>query len=842
MSLAGRALHRYHKQRPWLFVLSVSGVVLGVAVIVAMSLSITSARAAFQRSAETVAGRATHQILPTARMLDESMFPRVRIEAGVRMSAPVVEGSIELPAVPGQVITLVGVDPLSEAGIRGFVGDAGAGAPELWGTDGVLLPAGLARAAGVGSGDSLLVETRSARTWLEVVATFGEAAGGGGTVDLVVADIALVQRLLGAEGSLTRIDLRLPDGARGDSALARVAAVLPPDARMLPAGARSAQIQQLTRAFELNLTALSLLSLVFGAFLIYNAVTFSVVQRRGAIGTLRALGTDGRQVLRAILTEGFVIGLVGGGLGLVVGVALGRVLVRLVTQTINDLYYAVSVRGVELNPAVLIGALALAVLVSTGAALLPAIEASRGTARGALLRSDQEERATRGVARAALGAVALGGVAWGVIVLAPETVAWAFVALTLVLIATAAIAPWCAVSLSWALSALLGPVVGPLANSAIRSTRRGLSRTAPAISALVVAVAVTVGIGGMIQSFRGAVAAWLGNTLQADVYVSPPSRGSSGPSGEMQYETVQRLLALDAVDQFNSYRAFNLTTDFGIVRLVAMELAERGESAFRFEYGDAESALRAFRTDDAVLVSDPLRYRTGLGLDSTLVLPTPTGQRPFRIAGVFTDYGTERGTVMISRSAYDRYWNDGAISSLGLFAAQGVAPEELVARVRGAAADQALTIRSNRDLRESSLVIFDRTFAVTAALRLLAFVVAFIGIVGALVAIELERAREFGLLRATGLTPRGLWALMFTETTILGLLCGVVAVPAGWTLAALMVHIVNRRSFGWGMDLIVGPEIVGQALLLAGSAAAVAVIYPAWRIARTSPAEALRAE
>lgn len=839
MSLPARALHRYHQQRPWLAGLSVLGVVLGVAVIVAMSLSITSARVAFQRSAETVAGRATHQIVPAAGTLDERVFPRVRIEARVRTSAPVVQGSVALASVPGQVITLVGVDPLSEAGIREFVGSAGTGAPDLMGADGVLIPEALARAAGKGDGDSLVVSVPGGEATLAVLATFG---GAGATADIIVADIALAQRLLGMRGELTRIDLRLPEGPDGDEALRRVAGVLPADAQLLPAGARTAQIQQLTRAFELNLTALSLLSLVFGAFLIYNAVTFSVVQRRGAIGTLRALGTSDREVIRAILWEGALIGVVGGLLGAAAGIALGRVLVRLVTQTINDLYYSVSVRGVEMNPWVLGGAVVLAVVVSVAAALAPALEASRGTTRSALLRSDQEERSARTVRRAAIAALFLGALAYGVVAIAPETVGWAFVVLTFVLVAIAAVAPFGALTLSRLVSALLKRPAGPLLNSAMRSTGRGLSRTAPAISALVVAVAVTVGIGGMITSFRGAVASWLGNTLQADVYVSPPSSGSTGPSGSMDNAVVERILALNDVEQVNTYRAFDLAADFGIVRMVALGLAERGEDAFRFEYGDPDAAITSFRTEDAVLVSDPFRYRTGLTVDSVLALSTPSGTVAFRIAGVFTDYGTERGTVMVSRDTYDRHWDDPIISSLGLFATDGVDPETLVAQVRSVATGEPLSIRSNRDLRETSLAIFDRTFAVTSALRLLAFVVAFIGIVGALMAIELERGREFGLLRATGLTPRGLWGLMLAETTFLGLLCGLVAVPAGWLLAALMVHIVNRRSFGWGMDLIVGPELVVQALMLAGFASVVAALYPAWRIARTSPAVALRAE
>jgi putative ABC transport system permease protein len=155
---------------------------------------------------------------------------------------------------------------------------------------------------------------------------------------------------------------------------------------------------------------------------------------------------------------------------------------------------------------------------------------------------------------------------------------------------------------------------------------------------------------------------------------------------------------------------------------------------------------------------------------------------------------------------------------------------------------QDVIIRSNKALRETSLKIFDRTFTITTVLRLLAVVVAFIGVLSALMALALERRREFGVLRATGMTPKQVGGYVTLQTSLMGLIAGVLSLPLGYVLAYVLVYVINKRSFGWTLQLSVAPEVLGQALLLAVAAAFLAGLYPAWQMARSSPALALRDE
>jgi putative ABC transport system permease protein len=199
--------------------------------------------------------------------------------------------------------------------------------------------------------------------------------------------------------------------------------------------------------------------------------------------------------------------------------------------------------------------------------------------------------------------------------------------------------------------------------------------------------------------------------------------------------------------------------------------------------------------------------------------------------------------ALLRRDIYERYWDDPGASSLGLYVAPNLAVDgvkrEMENLARGA---KGLSIRSNREIRDASMDVFDRTFAITHVLRLLAIAVAFIGILSALLALQLERTREFAVLRALGFTPRQLAGLVLAQTGFLGLAAGLLALPLGLLLAHALVTVINLRSFGWSMDLTVAPGLLAQAPLLALAAAFLGGLYPAWRAARMKPAEGLREE
>jgi len=245
----------------------------------------------------------------------------------------------------------------------------------------------------------------------------------------------------------------------------------------------------------------------------------------------------------------------------------------------------------------------------------------------------------------------------------------------------------------------------------------------------------------------------------------------------------------------------------------------------------------------ALWVSEPFAYRHRLGSGDTLLLVTRSGSKPFQIAATYQSYDAGSGSVFMSRTTYLKHWNDKAIDALGIYLERGADIDTVMLDLqRASKGKQAILVRSNRDLRDLSLQIFDRTFVITNVLYWLAVGVAVIGILGAMLALQLERARELAVLRALGMTPGQLGGMVTLQTGLIGLLSGIAAIPLGLLMAWTLIDVINRRSFGWSMDMRISPDVLLAALALSVGAALVAGIYPAYRAARAQPALAMREE
>jgi putative ABC transport system permease protein len=846
-----RASWRHLARHPWQAGLSVLGIALGVAVVVSVDLASTSARRAFMLSAEGVTGRATHQVIGGPAGLDEVIVTRLVREAGVHPVAPVIEAWVGVEGAPGRTLELLGIDPLSEAPFRPYLGRGteahGRAVGALVTEPGtVVLSHETAAELGVGAQGSLVLRVAGRRRPLRVVGLIeaGDPRSRQALRGLVLADLTTAQELLDRPGRLSWIDLAVPAGARGEEVLGRVRTVLPPGAEVVPAAARSEFVGELTRAFDVNLTALSLLALVVGLFLAYNTMTFSVVQRRVTIGMVRALGVTRAEIVAVILGEAGLLGVVATALGLALGVGLAATLVKLVTRTINDLYFVVVVRDVTVSPAALARGAALGIGATLLAALVPAVEASTAPPAAAMKRVVLEARARRAAPRTAVagvlvlssGAFLVGG--------AGRSLGWSYAGLFAVILGAALLTPLAMVAVARALGPGLGRLFGLPGRMAARGVVATLSRTGVAVAALMVAVAATIGVGVMIRSFRATVVRWLETSLVADVYVSAPAfRGSRASESTLDPAVIAHLREAPGVAAVGTYRGVRVGSPSGPTQLVAIGIGPRSYRQFRFLAGTPATVWPAFQDGGGTIVSEPYAYRHGLAVGSTLRLRTDHGERTFSVVGVFADYGSEQGVVMMSRQTYEANWDDRGVSSLGLVLAPGVDAEGAVASLRArAGVDQDLVIRSNRALREVSLEIFDRTFAITAVLRVLATAVAAIGVLSALMALQLERSRELGVLRAQGLTPPEVWRLVLTETGLLGAIAGTLAVPVGVGLALVLIRVINRRAFGWSIETTIPADVLLQSAGLAVLSAVLAGAYPAWRMSRTPPAPALREE
>jgi putative ABC transport system permease protein len=828
-----RALRRH----PWQAWLTVLGVALGVAVVVAVDLATESARRAFALSLEGLVGRATHQVVGPPDGFDDGIYRALRVEHRVRPSAPVVEGYVRVAGTP---FHLIGVDPFAERPFRDATGDRPRGdlTRLLTEPNAVLLGAPSARRLGIGAGDALTIEGPAGPVRLGVVGLL-EGPRSAAFEGVLAADLATAQELLGRVGRLDRIDL-----VADDATVARLAPLLPPGLRIEPAARRQAALAQMTAAFALNLQAMGLLALVVGALLVYNTMTFSVLRRRAVLGTLRLIGATRGQLYWRVLAESLLLGMAGGLIGLALGVAVGSGLVRLVTRTINDLYFTLTVTAFTVSPALLAKGGLLGLGSAALAAAGPAWEAARTAPAAARHRASLERRTHGRAPWLALGGAALLASGLGLTLLTERSLALAFTALFLVILGYSLLVPGVLVVLARALLRPAGALFGTAGRLALRAVDAGLSRTGVAVAALCVAVAATVGVGIMVESFRDTVARWLGQTLRADLYVSAPGTASSRTDGVLPAAVPERLRALPGVRGLSLGRSVQADGTDGPVLLLAVELGPDSHRGFDFKGPTPPGLWEGFAAGELVLASEPYAWRHAVGVGDEVTLHAAQGPRRFRIGGVFRDYGTDRGMLVMDRTAYAQAWNDPAVSTVGVFLADPAGLDAALGAAQARLADlgQGLLVRANRAIREESLAIFDRTFAITGVLRLLAIGVAFIGILSALMALQLERGRDHAVLRALGLTPGQLVRLGLIETGAMGLLAGLLALPLGWVLAELLIHVVNRRSFGWSMDSLLPPGVLLQAVALAVAAALLAGLYPALRMARARPAAALRDE
>jgi putative ABC transport system permease protein len=370
-----------------------------------------------------------------------------------------------------------------------------------------------------------------------------------------------------------------------------------------------------------------------------------------------------------------------------------------------------------------------------------------------------------------------------------------------------------------------------------------------------VAVSVIVGVSIMVGSFRVTVVQWLDQTLQADIYVSPPSTTANRVLGQLDpavIAEIKRWPGLEDVVTYNDTEATVTAFTYDDQTLAVQQPIKLISAEGDVSHGQRPYAWQQQPVDpwpaldrgEGVIISEALILKANLTKPPTAItLDSPQGSQTFPVIAVFYDYSSDQGTVILDNDPFIEIWGDEGVASIGLFTSAHVEVEGVVENLRDRFQGRTdVVVQSTRSLREGSLEIFDRTFAITQALRLLAVIVAFIGVLSALMSLQLERTREIGILRAMGMTPRQLWWMTLMETGLMGNVAGLLAMPLGYILAWILIYVINVRSFGWTLQMQLNPSYFWQAWLVAIVAALLAGIYPAWQLSRVTVATAIRGE
>jgi putative ABC transport system permease protein len=819
-----------------LLALAVAGVALGVASVLSIQVLNDGAVGAFAGTVRAVSGEADVSVLGWGGGLDEALLPDVRAVPGVRAALPLWRAEVALPG-GGEGLDVVGVDLVGAGAVRGAPALPAGRLAEAMTTRGwVAVGPDLAAERGWQEGSTVEVSLGSRRATLRVGAIVDLRQGAPlASRRLALMDIAQAQGLLGVRGRIHQIDVVARDGVASADLLARVDARLAGRARAATPEQRTVEAAGLLGAFRMNLTALSLVSILVGGFLVHASVRASLARRREELGVLRAVGATRAQVLRLVLGEAAVLGAAGTALGIPLGWLAARANLGAVSGTLRTVYLLEGLDRVRLGG----GEVLLAVAVGVGGALagaaLPALEASREDPRALLSAVPVEERARALSGRFLAAAVLLAAASVAVRAGAPEVPASAFAPALGVLLAVPLAAP--------AVLGLLARVGRPRSLGVrwgLRTLAARPSGAAVSAGALAVAVAMMVGVTVMVGSFRESVVRWLDATLRADVYVTTPSWRRARSEAVLDPEVIARLRAHPEVASVEVLRQVQVPIQGRRVSLGGLDATQPGaETRVELVSGEPGRALAALRTG-AVLISEPLARRLALGAGSDLALPSPTGPARLPVAGVYRDYGAEGGAALVDLATFARLFGPGPPSNAALHLVPGADPEGAVARLRSELSGFALLVRSNRTLRGEVLAIFEETFAVTRLLQAMGLVIAAAGVTLSLLVLARERRAELALYRALGASRAQLAALFVGRGLAIGLAGLALGALAGGALAAVLVRVVNPAFFGWSLGLHVpwsrlaaqGAAILAAAAAASGHPALVASRTPAQELSR----------
>ncbi len=835
-----RLIVRPLRREPLRSALTALSVALGVAVVVAIDLAGSAAAGSFHSSLESLTGKADLELTATGG-LDESLLARlVQLPLPLTFSARIEDwASIN---GKGEALPFIGLDLIANsfsAGPDADIEDAHDAASRLTEGD----PIWVGRRLGLKKGDRvrLIINDRLLDFAVRGVLKHRDASVS--EENAIVADIGLAQQVTGKIGKMDAISVTAPKDSRRTPAewIAELRKQTPSTVSIEPQSTRTDENRKMLAAFRWNLRVLSYIALVVGAFLIYNTISISVVRRRSEIGILRALGATRQVILTGFLAEAALFAAAGSALGLFLGRFMALGAVTLLGTTVQSLYVSSEPGPVEFTFGSLASGLVVGIGISLLAALAPSFEAAQIMPVEAMARGREEYVAATRSRWSLPLALLLASLAAGASLLPAigSQPIFGYGAALLLIVAAAIAIPGLLNGFAHLSSSFVGRLLGVEAMLALRSLRASIGRTSVLIGALATAVAMMASVGIMVGSFRETVALWMDNQLKADFYLRPAGSAAADRHPTMSAglaDSIEKIPGIAAVDRFRayaiSYQGLPASLGGGETSKVAANAATRmlpGQST-----SDAMSKLT---TGDYVVISEPFSNKHNVHRGDTIHLALGGREVALQVLGVYYDYSTERGFVVMDRRTLLKYLPDPAASNIAVFLLPGADPLAVRRQIDNVIAGRGVLVFSNSRLRKEAIAIFDRTFTITWALEAVAIIVAVMGIAGALLALVIDRRREFGLLRFLGGSAPQIRRIILAEAAFLGLLANIIGLVLGTLLSLILIYVINKQSFGWTIQFHWPVLLVVSALSVVYIATVLAALYPARIAMRLNPIE-----
>jgi len=770
---------------------SVIAIASGVALGYAVQLINRTAANEFGQALYTLSGEADLTVRGARAGFDEALYPPIARLPEVAVASPALEADARLPG-RDEPLHVLGLDVFRAGRLQpGLVGQSEDRLDALR-SDSVFLSAYAAQSLGLDPGATLRVQVGLEDTELRVA---GFLASNGAQARLAVMDIGAAQWRFHRLGKLTRIDLRIRPGVDVAAFQRRLQRLLPPGVFAQRPQSTVESNLRLTRAYRMNLDVLALVALFTGGLLVFSTEALSVLRRRSELGLLRVLGVTRARMLALLAAESALIGATGAALGLIAGHLLAVVTLFTVGTDLGAGFFA----GVQPQPQLDLAALAaffsagLAVAVAGG--LLPALEAVRAQPAAALKAGDEQASYRRIQFPGAGLLLMLAGSLCALLPAVDGLPLFGYSGVALLLIGAIVLVPWISARV---FSALPLPTAVPGA-LAVAQLRAASAQVGIGLAAVVAAVGLMVAMAIMVASFRDSLDAWLHRVLPADLYLRAGAAGDTGFFDQTVQGTITRLAGVQRVEFLRTQQVL-LDPSFPRVTLVARDLdAARAETLLPLvtpTVHPAQGEPPAMWVTE--IIADLLRLRPGARVQVAL------GERnaTFTVAGVWRDYARQNGALLIDRAMYVALTGDHLATDAAVWLAPGFTARQLQAALRdelshGSRVEVALP----EEIRALSLSLFDRTFAVTYALEGCALLIGLFGLSAGVAAQVAARRREFGMLRHIGVTRRQISLMLACEGVMSSALGLAVGLLPGWLISLILVHVINRQSFHWSMEL-----------------------------------------
>jgi len=837
---------RHHKGRT---ILSMIGIALGVGVFVSVQMAIYTAIESFNASVDHVSGKTNLQITSFGRGFPEEVYLKVKKVPGIKAATPVIQYTSKIDEPIGEPLYLLGIDVFSDRPFREyqFYASEDEGLLFLKDPHSIAITEKLANRHRLKKGEKITLIVGSKRATFNITNLLkmeGPANSLEGNFGLL--DIAAAQEALEKVGLIDRIDLMVDKSHPIEGIERELKKVIPPGVDVRRSDTRSGQIEKMVSAFHLNLTALSFISIVVGMFLIYNAISISVIQRRREIGILRSVGLTRSQALSLFIGEAAWIGCLGSLAGIGIGIGLAKIMLYFVSRTITAIYILVKAEHLLISPIVLIVGFAMGVLASVLSSIGPAREASRVGPKEALALGTLETKIKIHLLYFSL--IGIGFLILSFLFALQKPIAqrplFGFLAALLILIGVSFLIPSVTTFLNRLLAPLLGLLFGSEGKLASRYIHDSMVRTVITIAALMTALSMLISISIMILSFRKTVDLWVEQSINGDVFLFPGSYSITGYSALLPLEVSRALPSLPGVKAVDSFRALEVEYQ-GQPALIASVDGEvfLNMKVIRFTRGNPRTILQQFAAGQAILVTESFSIRHQVKSGDRIKLNTPQGEKEFLISGVFYDYSSDWGMVLLEKKLFQSLWNDETLHSAGIYLKEGVSQESFKEAIRERySKPYRLFVVSHSELRKEVLKIFDQTFAITYALEFIAIIVAILGIINSLNALIIDRQRDIGILRAVGAFRGQIYKTTLIEAGMIGFFSHILGLICGFFLSILLIYVINKQSFGWTIQFSIPFWSLIESWLIVMVTSFGAGLIPARRAAKINVVESLRME